>query len=64
MLLRENENNLNNFASYLIKDENSNFIISDNEFSIRCILEENFTKKFLSANETIEHENLNSKIFT
>lgn len=61
-LLRENENNLKEFTSFLIKDENNNFIISDNEFSIKCSLEENFIKTFSSANETIEYENLNSKL--
>lgn len=61
-LFRENENNLRGFNSYLIKDENNNFIISENEFSIKCILEENFINKFLGANETIDLDNLNSKI--
>lgn len=63
-VLRNNENNLKNFSSYLIRDDNDNYIISDNEYSIKCILEENFTKNFLGANEIIEFGNLNSKIIS
>jgi len=60
--LGESVNNSKAFTSFLIKDENNNFIITDKEFSIKCLLEENFMKKFLGANETINYENLNSKI--
>jgi len=59
--IRDNENIFNGFTTFLNTDESNNFIISDGEFSIKCIIEENFINKFLGANETITLDNLNSK---
>ena len=59
--LRQDENNLKSFTTYLIKNENNNYSISDNQFSIKCIFQEDVLKNFLSANQLIQYENLSSK---
>lgn len=59
--LREDENTLKPFSAFLIKDENNNYMISDNEFSIKIILQEDSLKKVLSAHDNINLENLDCK---
>ena len=54
-------NNKQGLVTKFIRDENGCYNISDNEFSIKCIFEENFLQKFLSANENIDINKLNSK---
>lgn len=48
--LKEKENILLPFSTNLTKDENNNYSISDNEFSIKCILKEEALKKFRAEN--------------
>lgn len=60
--LREKENALAPFTVYLTKDENNNYSLSDNEFSIKCILKEEAVSNFLSANlDKNQIETLSSK---
>lgn len=51
------------FITKLIRDDNGCYNISDKEFSIRCIFEENFIKKFLGANDKINKNELHSKFY-
>jgi len=49
------------FLVKLINDENGCYNIKDKEFSIKCVIEENFLQKFSSANKNIDINQLNSK---
>jgi hypothetical protein len=55
--------NKEEFKVKLIKDENGCYNISDNLFSIKCIIDEDFLKRFSGANEKINNLDLNSKTF-
>jgi hypothetical protein len=60
--LKETENALKPFTILLSEDENNNYRVSDNEFSIKCKLKEESLKKFLSENSVdIRLQKLNSK---
>jgi hypothetical protein len=55
--------NKEDFKVKLIKDENGCYNISDNLFSIKCIFDENCLKTFSGANEKINLNQLNSKLY-
>jgi len=59
--ISDDEKNLQSFSTFLLKDKHDNFCFSDDEFSIKCIFQENCLKNFFSANEIIRFENITSK---
>lgn len=43
--ISDDEKNLKSFSTFFIKDKHDYFYISDDEFSIKCVFQENCLKK-------------------